>query len=135
MKEQILQRLKAIPETDYASLMMVVSSLTENIKAYFYLGIDEAYQKTLMEFRMHSQRLLNACESPVTYQKDDIYWLLYWATSDTSLQSTYNGYNYLHLLLEPSVKKLVPEINLKEYVICIVQLIKPENLTVKSILI
>lgn len=128
MKDRILDKIENIPEADYASLIMVASTLTNDITSYFCLGVDEEYSEALREFRLHSLKLLNAYETPDTYQKDDIYWLLYWATEDTSLQTTYNGYNYLHLLLEPPVQNLLTKINLKEYLHCIVQLIKPTNL-------
>jgi len=127
MKEQIIQRLEAIPEEDCDSLMMFASSLTENITSYFYLGVDEGYQEYLKDFRIQSTKLLNLYETPETYQQDDIYWLLYWACEDTSLQTTYNGYNYLHMLLSPSLQTIIQQINLKNYIETIVKIIKKEN--------
>ena len=128
MKNELLEQLNSISESDTASLLEYVTTLTQNITSYFFLGIDNTYYKELSEFILRSKALLDAYNTPDTHQADDTYWLLYWATCDDSLKATYNGYNYLYLLLSPSVQARLNQINLKEYIANIIKLIKPENL-------
>ena len=128
MKDGFLEQISDIPEEDIASLIRYVRKLTESITSYPVLGIDDRYYNELETFREQSQALLNAYDTPEIHQADDIYWLLYWATCDSSLQTTYNGYNYLHLLLSLAVRDKLNQINVKEYIKSIIKLIKVENL-------
>lgn len=128
MKTEILEELNDIPETDTSSLEKYTRSILKELTPYFHLGIDEEYYKELEDFRLQSRALLYSYDTPETHQTDDIYWLLYWATCDSSLIETFNGYNYLHLLLSPAVQDKLNQIRLKEYMKSIIKLIKAENL-------
>ena len=134
MKDDILQQLSIIPDDDTANLITLTRSLTQQITSYFILGIDPAYYNELSEFRLLSQALLNAYDTHETHQADDNYWLLYWAIYDDSLQTTYNGYNYLHLLLSPAVQKHLDQRCVKKYISSIIKLIKAENMCFSNII-
>ena len=127
MKKSFLKQLDDISENDYASLMGYIGTLIESITPYFLLGIDDTCYQALNSFRTYSQELLNIYDSPETHQQDDTYWLLYWATVDTSLQTTYNGYNYLHMLLNPMLRMMLFQIRFKSYIESIIVLIKKDN--------
>lgn len=126
MKNDIVEKIYATD--DVKSLLQYLDYVIEEITPYSILGIDREYLNVLSVFQKISQELLDTYDTPDTHQADDIYWLLYWAIHDESLINTFNGYNYLHMLLLPEIRAGLDTIPTKDYIISIIKLIREENI-------
>lgn len=128
MKEEILQQLSLIPENNVIELLSFIRKVMESITPLFYVGIDLNEQNNLNTFRNYSQEILTLYGTSNNHEKTDTYWLLYWSVHDTSLTNTFNGYNYLWMCNENEIQYLITEYrHLKQYIECIIKLIKNDN--------